>query len=289
MTNDTTPSEWHSVEHASVALDEMCRQLIDLAYEVEPFPLVGSDFAEDAAKEYDHARDLTDCARDFTVSALDYARGTSRSIKPEPLFHAGYACARAALSACGMLNWILAVGDNPDTLTRLRRLLEWYGHIVWNDDMTRANEDYSSPSTCEEIRNLRMIRLNDAIDIADSLGIKYSRRSEGSLPHFSEVLPSEGERASKFARDAGRDYRFLSRIVHGETPALYESKLANPNVMIPGERTYNPDVALTLVHKLASWVARAAWIWFNHVGWDTDEMETTLEGHLKELDWRERE
>ena len=288
MTNDTTPPEWHPVERASVALDEMCRDLINRAYKVEPFPLVGSDFAEDAAIDYDLAVSLTACARDFAVSAMDNAQGTARSVKPEPLFHAGYACARAALSACGMLNWVLAVGDNPDTLTRFSRILELYCQDARNDDKASTNEDSAPALTQEGAKGPYLDRINAAIDIATPLGIEYSRKTQHALPHFSK-LPREGDGASKFAEGSGQDYRLYSRVLHGKARALAVSTLATPNVMVPGQRSYNPDVALTLVHKLAGWVSKAAWIWFNHVGWDTNEMETTLEGHLKELEWREGE
>lgn len=278
---DEIPQAWVKVQESSLVFDQMCNEFIDEVIQRPIEPLPGSIQSSDASVD-EIVVQLAQCARAHFVFALDNALGASKCVKHPPTSHAAYACARTVIETFSKLHWIIESGDEVCTKDRFARLLELYSHDVWNERKWELRIKEMLGKDEEEIKDSYEQRAEGAIAIADHLGIRHKRKDSNNRPIFAVLLDAT-DLVGRCIEGADLDYRLYSRVMHGETLAVEETWMVQPNVLNPREVIYAPDLALRLIASLATWVARATHALYSYEGHDLGKMDARIQGYLTRL------
>ena len=258
--------------------------------EFSPFSARAPAATEALATSDEAIRDVLLRARLPILAAGDHLKALARLLTPLVLTASPWTVTRTILEATARASWLL----NPDIPAKERVARCLVLEYQESKELPKRGRAVKSPSNLDGVEQIPKWAQILISRKATSLGISLKLGKKGGIARIG------GTPTSVTSTDIIRDeydeelyYRVLSGAEHQELWAL--DYLSGADVSGSDgylrEFTMRSEQYWSLVKFPVWWYARAVWLYFSHLGYDLDRLETTLSeagrpGGLPERYWK---
>ena len=294
---------WEIIRKKAEALDEIPERIgmKIVSYNKRPSP------SSKASQELEYCQNEESLITAYEQGILllsvssDHMSGLRRTLEPEGLSCAPWACARVVLESCSTGIWLLDTRiASKERITRSLnlRLNEQYQQIKFcrNDQEESAESFFSSQETNDVIKECGN-KIENFKKKAEKWGIKERKSKKGKFIDFGAGLPNISDRiAFRFTEKNSKKhtkkntYALLSGAAHSNQWAIASlgmKIIQQEDDFISVVLELDPDNAEQLIENTVEWFARTSWTYFNLFGWDLEELRSVLEDGYDQFGFNE--